>query len=294
TASGSNGTPAVTYDGLRPVDTTTTQIANLIFNLKAATTDGLMQGLTTGTSALIFATHSNEDQFFQNPSSSLTINEMGGASIVQLGTMASGFGPGVITLTGMANDQYVGEVDDSLPAGSALTLTTALLDLNGFRDTVGGLNGNGTVTNNIAATNSTLTVNGGGAFAGVIRDGSGSVTLTKLATGTLTLSGAHTYSRDTNLQNGTLAIGAHNALPIGTTVNLGSGDNNATVDLNNFDQTVGAIAQAGGATGANTITNTGAVLHTLTVTPSGTDGYAGQLTGARLALTMAGTGTLSL
>ena len=60
----------------------------------------------------------------------------------------------------------------------------------------------------------------------------GSVGLAKTGTGTLTLTGANTYSGATAVENGTLAVaGDDNRLPTGTTVTLGSGDDSGVLQL---------------------------------------------------------------
>ena len=91
---------------------------------------------------------------------------------------------------------------------------------------LGSLSGNGGTLSN-ADGNQSLVFEVGGKnqcteFDGVIADGSGTVCLTKVGTGTLTLTGANTYSGATNIQNGTLALaGGDNRLPTGTQVTLG-------------------------------------------------------------------------
>ena len=76
-------------------------------------------------------------------------------------------------------------------------------NIGGNNDTIGGLFGDGTV----GLGSGSLTV-GAGNFSGVIGDGAKGVggTLTKNTTGTLTLSGANTYTGNTNINNGTLVL----------------------------------------------------------------------------------------
>src|SRR5205823_5129579 len=86
-------------------------------------------------------------------------------------------------------------------------------------------------------------------FSGVI---SGANTLTKVGTGTQTLSGANTYGGATAVQNGTvqLAVGP-NRLPINTAVTLGSGTNSGVLDLNGQSQQLQDLyTSATGAAGA--------------------------------------------
>jgi fibronectin-binding autotransporter adhesin len=86
------------------------------------------------------------------------------------------------------------------------------------------------------ASGQTLTI------AGII---SGSSTLTEVDTGTLTLSGANTYTGATNIQNGTLALAATGALPSGTAVTLGSGTTSGILDLGGNAATVSGLATSG-------------------------------------------------
>ena len=93
-----------------------------------------------------------------------------------------------------------------LPAGTRMTVATdAVLDLNGVSQTVGELNGGGRIFNT-TSTNVLLTVGGNNTntnFAGQIE---GAITLVKTGTGTLTLSGANTYTNGTLITGGTLDL----------------------------------------------------------------------------------------
>src|SRR5438128_564272 len=106
----------------------------------------------------------------------------------------------------------------------------ATLGLNNFNQTIGSLAGAGTVTNGGAA-NRTLTTGGDNtstAFSGVIQDGAaGATNLTKVGTGTFTLSGANTYTGTTTISAGTLQIGTGGTT--GTTGPGNIGDNAALV-----------------------------------------------------------------
>ncbi|MCE9588367.1 MAG: autotransporter-associated beta strand repeat-containing protein [Verrucomicrobia bacterium] len=93
------------------------------------------------------------------------------------------------------------------------------LNLAGFSITQGSLSGAaGIVTNGIAG-NATLTVgdnNASTAFAGSLVAGTGTISLVKNGTGTLTLSGINSYEGGTLLKGGTLNISSVNSLGKGS------------------------------------------------------------------------------
>src|SRR5262249_7713063 len=109
------------------------------------------------------------------------------------------------TYTGATNvnaGTLVNGVANALPATTILTVAAgATYDLNGFNQTIAGLNGGGNVTNS-SATAATLTINNTVAadFGGVV---SGNLALTKGGTGTQTLSGAtaNTYTGATTVND---------------------------------------------------------------------------------------------
>src|SRR5262245_3675592 len=79
--------------------------------------------------------------------------------------------------------------------------------------------------------------------------------LIKIGTGTLTLSGANTYTGPTAVNAGTLQAGAVNAFSSASAFTVASG---AILDLAGFDQTVGSLAGAGNVTlGSATLTTNG-------------------------------------
>jgi autotransporter-associated beta strand protein len=116
--------------------------------------------------------------------------------------------------------------------------------------------------------------------------------LTKVGSGTLTLSGTNTYTGATTISSGTLRAGAASggqAFGNGSAVALADVAG-ATLDLNNFDQTIGSLA-GGGTTGGNV------TLGSATLTTGGNNtstAFSGVISGTgALAKTGSGTFTLS-
>src|SRR5437660_609188 len=151
---------------------------------------------------------------------------------------------------------------------SAFTIASgATLGLNNFNQTIGSLAGAGTVTNGGAA-NRTLTTGGDNtstAFSGVIQDGAaGATNLTKVGTGTFTLSGANTYTGTTTISAGTLQIGTG-----GTTGTTGTGNitDNAALVINRSD----TLTVGGTISGTGSLTQAG----TGTLTLTGNNTYTG-------------------
>jgi fibronectin-binding autotransporter adhesin len=129
---------------------------------------------------------------------------------------------------------------------------------------------------------------------GVIADGSTSDSLTKTGVGTLILSNAESYDGGTIVSGGTLKLGTGGSLlSTGALTVRGTG----TFDLGGNNQTVSALSDGGVATG--TITSSTNVA-TLTVANSAPNTFSGAITdnnsgnGASLALTLAGSSSLTL
>ena len=224
---------------------------------------------------------------------------------------------GTVTLNATGNDlgnvyvQYTSTLKlgatDALNTNKVLNLGGVSTDPNGergsvnlagFSQTVNSLNGNGTnagsfattrmITNSAAAL-STLTVgnvNGSGSFNGFI---AGNIALTKVGTGTQLLfgTGTNTYSGDTTVYAGTLAISNTLALQK-STLNLVGGALSFGAGLNAF--TFGGLA------GSQNLglTNAFGTAIALTVGNNNSDStYSGSMSGAG-SLVKIGTGKLTL
>src|ERR1035441_7254272 len=102
-----------------------------------------------------------------------------------------------------------------------------------------------------------------------VSDGGSAFGFTKTGAGSLTLSGANTYSGGTTIVSGTLALGVANALPTGTTVTFGASGAAGTLDLAGLNQQVAGLAVASGATAASQIIGNSSKANNATLTYGG-------------------------
>jgi autotransporter-associated beta strand protein len=162
--------------------------------------------------------------------------------------------------------------------------------------------GNGNKTLTLTGTNTALNTVGGA----IVDSSTGVTSLVKDGYGTWLLAGDNSYSGNTSIQSGILAIGgAADRLPTGTTVILGDGTTNDSGKLVLGDgttaqnQTLAGLSTAGTGTD-NRVVGGGPTVANLTVNlPGGFDEYDGFLGGSgtyenNLSLTVTGTGTLLL
>jgi autotransporter-associated beta strand protein len=167
---------------------------------------------------------------------------------------------GSATSTVTINDGSTGSNNTALLIGtSGVTVGRAIsvANLGTGTTTLGGNIASGTGTFSGAITlNRDTNFNADGTSNITFQTGaiSGSGNLTKTGTGTVTLSGANTYSGTTNIGTaggsdaGTLTLGANDVLP-GTTVNVFGG----TLNYNTRTDTIGALNLGGGASGSTAI-----------------------------------------
>jgi autotransporter-associated beta strand protein len=142
--------------------------------------------------------------------------------------------------------------------------------------TLGGLTGNKNFASVFTTTGgytglTALTLNPGTgvthSYSADIGNGNGSMSLTKTGAGTQILASTNTYTGNTTISGGTLALGANNALPA-TPVSIGT----ATLDAATFDDTVGTLDAAGSA-----VINLGAGANLVFADSSGIDWTGGTL-----------------
>ena len=162
-------------------------------------------------------------------------NTYGGATTINAGTLRA-------------------ELRRAIPDTSAVSLANAagvLLDINAA-EAIGSLAGGGPAGGNVSVNSATLTTGGDNSsttFAGSI---TGSGGIVKRGAGVFTLAGNNTYIGITNVEQGTLRLGAATGVPENATLNIALG---ATLDLNNFDKTLARLTGDGSVTlGAGDLT----------------------------------------
>jgi fibronectin-binding autotransporter adhesin len=171
--------------------------------------------------------------------------EVGGGSLILTGSLAS-------TTVTIDSGATLEDVNAGLPNTTALTVNGAFnIDAN---DAIATLEGSGTVNLN----GGTLTLNSG-TFSGSIAGTSVNSGITKVTSGTLTLSGTNTYVGPTQLDGGTLSLtgtlgsqvitispGAVFSDVSGGLSNTAALTNNGTLALG-ANQTIGGLFGSGGA-----------------------------------------------
>ena len=170
-------------------------------------------------------------------------NTFSGSTTLNSGTLHLAKTAGIDALAGnliVGGGTVQWDANNQINNASNLTVNGGTLALGNFSDTVGLV----TLTSgSITGTNGVLT---GSAYA--VENGSisailgGGGALTKTTSGTVTLSGANTYTGGTTVSAGTLAFGAANALAGGSAVTVNGG----TLALGSHNQAVGAVTLTSG------------------------------------------------
>jgi autotransporter-associated beta strand protein len=171
---------------------------------------------------------------------------------------------------------------NAVPGGTVAGDVTAngTLDLAGFNDTINGLSGGGTIDTLAGPATLTVGANGdSGSFGGIMQNTGGTLNLVKTGGGVEVLGGANTYSGTTTIANGTLRLGANNAIPAGTTVTLGGNGTTGILDLGGYNEQLAGLAAGSGAVGTGQIIGNSSTTAaaTLTITNGGTQTFGGTI-----------------
>ena len=290
--------------------------------LKLGADGGIL--ITPNSASLTIGAASNDGVLTATSSSSvpatitLANNSAVGTLTINSAITEAGGGPLSVRLTGTGTTVFAGtntytgttailtgtlrtDADNALGINSTVTINSgATLNLNGHTQTVGSIAdgpGGGGIIALGAATGAltTGTNNTSTSFSGAI---TGTGSLIKVGTGTLTLSGTSTYSGGTTLTGGGLTVNSNSAIGTGTltiapstpnTVTLGSTVNNTTltnavalkgdvsvftsgsgqnfflngnVDLNGGTRTLTGLTNGGQVQFGGTISNGGVTLNT--------------------------------
>ena len=216
-----------------------------------------------------------------NFNGTLALNDAGSAVRgVQFGIQTYGFDP--TSLVNTTLDIRNASVSVFVYTGGATVQVGALQgSASGYLGGANNTAGNGIVNWQVGAKNLDTT------FAGSIIDGVQTTKLTKVGTGTLTLTGSNSFSSTTTISGGALQLGNANAL-VNTTV---SGINNGLA----FSPGVGAFnVGALSGSGAMVLSDTAGTAVTVSVGGNNADStYSGILSGNG-SLAKTGTGTLTL
>ena len=237
------------------------------------------------------------------------------------GTLVLSNANSYLGITVISNGTIQAGINGAFSGASDVTISNAaLLDLNTFSNSIGALNGGGTVDTVAGGTATLMVGNNGdsGTYNGTIQNSAGTLALIKGGTGTETLASSNSYSGATTINNGTIRAANANALgasPI--TVNAGLLDIASSVDVtsiagsgnvaNNTTSTTnelivlgtstfnGAISDGSGSGKVSVLVNGGTLEFTA---PSAYSGGTYVASGATLALgnqtpaAQAGTGTI--
>lgn len=197
-----------------------------------------LQGSTNGTTASTYIIGGN------NKSTTFAGIITDGTNLTPATLHITKTGTGTLTLTNTANS-YSGNTTiengtlvafgtNTIPngpgKGNLMVYSPGILDLNGANHTLNGLDGTGTIRH--PANNRTLTLGNGnanGSFSGNFQITGGTLNLTKIGTGTQTLSGNMTYNGSTSVQAGKLVINGSLASPSVTVTNQATLGGNATI-----------------------------------------------------------------
>ena len=230
------------------------------------------------------------------------------ASVHALGSLLTVNSGATAKLTGTGGDQI-------FDSASAIVNTSGVFDLNGQNETVNvltlngtGISGGGALINNNGTTTSTITANGGitlGSTSSI--GGSANITtsnvisgltfgVTKVGTGTLTLTGSNAYTGATTISGGILSLG--NGSLTGSLSASSVITNNANLTINRSNAVTQGTNFSGSAiSGSGSLTQAGSGVTTLTAANTYTGGTTvsvGTLLANNITGSATGSGTVAV
>ena len=279
------------------IDNGTLDVGGFSASINGLSGSGTVDNSGAGTPTLTVGNNNVTSVFsgvIQNTSGTLALTKTGTGMLTLSGTNTYG---GATTIS--QGTLQLG-ADNVLPNGSGKgnVTVTGTLDMNGHNQTINALSGAGTVDNKSGSGTNTLTVGANNAtawtFSGAITNTSGNLAITKIGTGSGTLSGNDSYTGGTTISGGTLIVGNAKALGTG-----GLTMNGGTLNLDAYSISVADLSGNSGTILANNAGVGGS--YTLTVGSDNTSTtYGGVIAnntdgwGETVALTKIGSGVLTL
>ena len=170
-----------------------------------ATTNGSVAGDIADNGTLVFANYAAQ-------SYSGVISGSGGVVVAAADVLTLSGASTYSGETTVASGTLAADIENALSAVSSYEVD-ATLDLGGHDQEIGSLSGIGIVMNSIASTSVALTTGGDDTsteFDGVLEDGYGTLALTKVGYGNMTLAGVSTYTGETDVAAGSVRLTGNN------------------------------------------------------------------------------------
>ena len=247
-----------------------------IFSSTINPTSTVLAGNTTIDVANVGSNNAGTLTLDNTVSGAFSITKIGAGSLILNGNNT--FTGGVILTFGTLVVNNPGALNSSGTNALSFTSGGAILNLNGNNITVSSLTGPAGFLQNVNPGSALLTINNASnnTYNGVLRDGNavGSLAVTKIGAGTLTLGGVNTFSGNFVISGGTVFITNPNATGNNNTIVLNSA---GTLDLN------------GQSVSTSNLNGEAGTLINSSTTPAG---FAGSMTNG--VLNIAGAGDINL
>ncbi len=237
--------------------------SDVVFSANSATLGNtILTNTVTGAGGLVIdLSQTSTANTLQTVTLNTTPNANTYAGDTQVGrtNVAPGQNYAASLVLGAANQIPNGSGKGNVTVNNNTASRTGTLRLAGFDETINGLNGNGFVDGGSGTPTLTLgDNNANGTFSGVLQNTTGSLTVTKIGSGTQTFSGANTFAGPLNVNGGQVAFATSPATsgPLGNTtvVNLSGGGLSYTASGTNALNRPIAIGASAGTVNASNAT----------------------------------------